>query len=202
MGFAVVGADDFIGSGHPDVRASSPPLLGLIQSSDAGRTWEPISLLGQADFHVLRVVEGGIVGYDATNSRVMVSRDAGTTWTSRRVRRPLIDLVSDAAARVLLATTESHLIRSGDGGASWTTISEAPGLLSWSSPNRLYLLAGDGRLWRSPDQGRRWVHVGEVGGQPTAFLMHGTRMYAALHDGSVKQSGDSGRTWRALEWSV
>ena len=54
MGFTVIGRDRFLGSGHPDFRTDLPPLLGLIESNDGGRSWEPISLLGQADFHVLR----------------------------------------------------------------------------------------------------------------------------------------------------
>ena len=35
-----------------------------------------------------------------------------------------------------------------------------------------------------------------------AFLVTGVRMYAALHEGQVKQSNDGGRTWRALAWSA
>ena len=45
MGFTVVGADHFLGSGHPDLRDEKmfkegrPPLLGLIESTDGGVTW-------------------------------------------------------------------------------------------------------------------------------------------------------------------
>ena len=202
MGFAVVGPDHFVGSGHPDVRMDLPPLLGLIESRDAGQTWQPISLLGKADFHALRVRGNSIFGYDSTNYRMMVSRDVGRTWTSRPVPEPLIDLVSDPAGRVLIAATESNLLRSRDGGASWTAINEAPGLLAWPASERLYLLAVDGRLWRSPNGGRQWERIAEVGGRPAAFLVIGNRMYAALHEGSVKQSDDGGRTWRTLGWSA
>jgi hypothetical protein len=55
MGFAVVGPDRFLGSGHPDLRSDLPPLLGLIRSGDGGLTWDSVSLLGEADFHALRV---------------------------------------------------------------------------------------------------------------------------------------------------
>lgn len=202
MGFAVVGRDHFVGSGHPDVRTDLPPLLGLIESRDAGRTWDPISLLGEADFHALRVRGNAILGYDATNSRVMMSSDAGRTWASRPVPEPLVDLVSDPAGRVLLAATESNLVRSRDGGVTWNAINEAPGLLAWPASERLYLLAGDGRLWRSPDRGKKWQRIAEVGGRPAAFLVNGNRMYAALHQGSVRQSDDGGRTWRTLGWSA
>ena len=63
MGFTVTGPDRFLGSGHPDGREDLPPFLGLIQSSDAGRTWEPVSLLGKRDFHVLEAAGERIYGY-------------------------------------------------------------------------------------------------------------------------------------------
>src|ERR1700754_48556 len=64
MGFAVVGPDHFLGSGHPDPSdAESPPYLGLIESRDGGRTWSPLSLHGEVDFHVLEAAGGTIFGY-------------------------------------------------------------------------------------------------------------------------------------------
>ena len=44
MAFTVVGADRFLASGHPDGREGLPPFLGLIESTDAGRSWTPVSL--------------------------------------------------------------------------------------------------------------------------------------------------------------
>jgi hypothetical protein len=82
MGFTVVGPDHFLGSGHPDVRDKQlydlqrRPLLGLVESRDADRNWQPLSLLGEADFHALRVAHGLVYGYDATRQRFMVSADA------------------------------------------------------------------------------------------------------------------------------
>jgi hypothetical protein len=52
MGLTVVGADRFLGSGHPDVQTDCPPLLRLIESTDAARSWPSVPLLGDADFHV------------------------------------------------------------------------------------------------------------------------------------------------------
>lgn len=44
MGFSVVGADHFIGSGHPGPGQDLPGNLGLIESRDAGNTWKNVSL--------------------------------------------------------------------------------------------------------------------------------------------------------------
>jgi len=71
--------------------------------------------------------------------------------------------------------------------------------LGWPKPRRLYLLASDGRLWLSPDVGRRWRLLGEIGGRPAAFAAYADgRLYAALHDGLIKRSNDGGRSLRLL----
>ena len=72
MGFTVVGPDRFLGSGHPDARDDLPPLLGLIRSDDAGRSWQPVSLLGEADFHVLRTSGRRVYGVNATDGEASV----------------------------------------------------------------------------------------------------------------------------------
>jgi hypothetical protein len=202
MGFTVLGPDRFLGSGHPDINEARekglPGLLGLIESTDAGKTWEPISLLGEADFHVLRSARGRVYGFDVTNERLMVSRNAGRTWQERDEPGPLLDLVAHpASVNTLVASTESALFRSVDEGVSWQPLAEAAGLLAWPSVKRLYLVDGGGRVFESDDGGRDWRPVGEIGGQPAAFMAVSEReLYVALHDGTVKRSLDGGATWR------
>ena len=94
MGFTVVGPDSFLGSGHPDLRENLPSLLGLIRSQDAGKNWEPVSLLGRADFHVLRAAGARIYGVNATDGRLYVSADGGRTWAKRTPPAPLLDLAA------------------------------------------------------------------------------------------------------------
>jgi hypothetical protein len=81
MGFTVTGPDDFLGSGHPDGRDRLPPFLGLIRSVDAGRSWEPVSLLGRRDFHVLEAAGRRIYGFgtdfETRRAGLLVSDDAG-----------------------------------------------------------------------------------------------------------------------------
>lgn len=203
MGFTILGANHFLGSGHPDLSEAReknlPPHLGLIESTDRGENWRSISLLGEADFHVLRFVGERVYGYDASNDRLLVSGDRGRSWDELEKPGPLVDLAVDPAdtRRLLVASAgglEEGLFESRDGGASWDRIGETVGLLAW--PERLYLIAGGGRVFASNDGGRGLAAQGELGGQPAALVAEGPRdLYAALHDGTIKRSTDGGATW-------
>jgi hypothetical protein len=202
MGFTVVGADRFLGSGHPDPRDIQnrrlPPLLGLIESTDGGNTWRPVSLLGKADFHVLRSFGERIYGYDATNDRLMVSLDAGRNWEERSRPAPLLDLAADPHdPEHLVAVGERGLYRSVDEGRNWDLVrDDAVGLLTWPTQKSLFLVDGRGEVFVSPNRGRAWRALGQIGGQPAALLGRtATELYVALHDGTIKRSGDGGRTW-------
>lgn len=201
MGFTIIGPDRFLGSGHPDQQQyrdeGLPALLGLIESTDGGESWQPISLLGKADFHVLRSKGNRIYGFDATNERLMFSRDAGRTWTQRTPPSPLVDMaVNPANLSHLVASGEGGLWDSANEGRAWRPAGEGNGLLAWPVPGRLYLVTGAGEARVSPNGGKRWSRVGDIGGQPAALMAQTQReLYVALHDGTVKRSTDAGRTW-------
>lgn len=198
MGFAVVGPNRFLGSGHPDPREELPPLLGLIESRDGGETWESISLLGEADFHVLESRGRRVYGFDSTSGQLMVSRDGGRRWARRTPPQPLLSLAIDPDdPDRLIASGERELLSSMDGGRRWRSLVGRAGFLTWTPEGRVYLLQGDGALLASRDAGRHWDPVGEIGGQPAAFESDGNGdLLAALHDGTVKQSTDGGERWR------
>jgi hypothetical protein len=205
MGFTIEGPNRFLGSGHPDVKEADekdlPPLLGLIESTDAGRTWEPVSLLGDADFHVLRFSGERVYGYDASHNRLMVSADRGRTWQERKPPGQLVDLAVDAAeSKHVIAAAAGELVQglyeSADAGETWRLVGGPIGLLGWPGRGPLYIVDLSGEVFTSPKLGRSLDHVGAIGGEPAAFLAHTTNeLYAALHDGTIKRSTDGGKTW-------
>ncbi|MEX2210242.1 MAG: hypothetical protein WD689_00560 [Gaiellaceae bacterium] len=201
MGFTILGPDRFLGSGHPDVNEAIernlPPHLGLIESSDAGESWRNVSLLGEADCHVLRFAGERVYCYDASNDRLLASGDRGRSWQELAKPGPLIDLVvAPSRPGRLIVTTPGGLFESVDSGASWRQVSDAAALLAWPELDRLYLVAGGGQVFASPDGGRTLQHRGEVGGEPAAFLaVDAGDLYVALHDGTIKRSADGAATW-------
>jgi hypothetical protein len=201
MGFSVVGPNRFLGSGHPDPAAMQeqglPPHLGLIESTDAGRTWTPVSLLGKADFHILRSYGRDVYGFDSMNRRLLASVDGGRTWSRRPLPGPLIDLAAHPQRPSrLVAVTERGLIVSTDAGRSWQELGGGIGLLAWPEADRLLLVDGSGRIHASEDQGKQWRPRGDIGGQPAAFVAQtADELYVALHDGTVKRSADGGESW-------
>jgi hypothetical protein len=201
MGFTIVGPNRFLGSGHPDPRGVNeqnlPPNLGLIESTDGGRTWTPISLLGEADFHVLRSHGSRVYGFDSTNRRFLVSADNGRTWSRRSDPGGMIDLaVHPQMPSHVVAATQRGVAASADDGRSWRARAGRVGLLAWPMPSALFLVDGAGQVHASRDAGKRWSAVGDIAGQPAAFYAETAQeLYVALHDGTVKRSADGGRSW-------
>ena len=201
MGFAVAGPDRFIGSGHPDLREDLPPLLGLIESTDAGGTWRSVSLLGDADFHSLAVSGDRVYGYDATGERFMASTDGGRTWRASAMP-PVESLAVDPSdPRRVMAATVAGLLVSGDGGRGWAAMPGLPGLLAWPERDRLYSVYSNGEVQISRDGGRSWSARGSVPGDPAALTaLDGATLIVALHEGGFASSDDGGATWAAGPW--
>jgi hypothetical protein len=205
MGFSVVGPGHFIGSGHPDFREDDvrPPLLGLIESTDAGRTWKRISLHGKADFHSLGSAHGMVYGYDSTSGTFMVTEDR-REW-ERRSSRPLYDVVmSPSDAERVVATAPEGTLLSTDGGRSWKEAPGAPALvrLSWPANGPLAGVDSMGGVHVSSDGGSTWQRRGSVGGEPEAIVAVPGQgpaavpsLYVAVRDLGILLSSDGGRTF-------
>ena len=197
MGFTVVGPNRFLGSGHPDLRDDLPPLLGLIRSDDSGRTWKPVSLLGEADFHVLRASGSRIYGADSQSGRLMTSSDGGRSWQRRTPPGPLVDLAIDPRdPDRIVASAEDGLYASRDAGRGWRSVgARRVGLLAWT--DELVLVDAAGKAHASDDAGRTWTRRGSIGGRPAALsATHDGHLLVATHGNAVKLSRDGGRTWQ------
>ncbi|XVQ07583.1 F510_1955 family glycosylhydrolase [Spirillospora sp. CA-255316] len=201
MGFTIVGPRMFLASGHPaaaDIGPGVPPHLGLIRSTDAGKTWSSVSEAGKADFHALQPAGTVLYAYDSQTAKVRHSRDDGRTWTLGAPME-VVDLAAhqDKPERVY-ATTPQGLRVSEDSGAGFKPVAAAPVLTHLDSPNSETLVgvAPDGRI-QACRSGGNWERRGQVpGGRATAFAaVDERRLLAVTEDGTVHESRDGGRTF-------
>lgn len=203
MGFAVVGPDRFVGSGHPDPRDGLPEMLGLIGSWDGGRSWSSLSLPGAADFHAIRARGRRLVGYDAGSGRLMVSDDAGRTGHFSRTPAGLTDVVIDpAGSDRLVAASPTGLLRTSDAGRTWSHLPGTGVALAWPAPSSLYAFTDDGGVSMSADAGASWSSRAGLPGEPAAVTAAAENvLIVALHDGTFANSSDGGRSWKRGPWS-
>lgn len=208
MGFTVVGARRFLGSGHPDIQdrelsvPGTPPLIGLIESRDAGVTWKKRSLFGEADFHAIVAAPGVVYGYDSTGDRLMVSSDQ-KTWETRSTGVTIDSLaVSPTDPGRLLAATANGVVSSNDGGRTFAAVAGAPALamVAWTAKRGVWGIAADGVVSQAATPEGPWTAMGTLPGEPEAFLVTDDALFAAVMsaDGrsEIYRSGDDGATWK------
>ncbi|MCP9486262.1 MAG: hypothetical protein MSC30_10400 [Gaiellaceae bacterium MAG52_C11] len=199
MGFTLVSPELFLGSGHPDLREKLPSHLGLIKSTDRGRSWDPVSLLGETDFHVLRAQGKTVYGFDARSERLLASTDAGRTWAMSTPPEALLDLAIDPKnPRHLLASGGAVVYESRDGARTWKAVANGlAGHLAWPTSGRAYLADLAGSFFTALGASGPWRSRGALGAPPAALLaVDEQTLFAALHDGTIVRSGDGGATWK------
>jgi hypothetical protein len=193
------GPGRLLGSGHPDVKESLPPYLGLIESGDGGATWRVISRLGEADLHKMVVKHNRFYAFDAVLGAMLISEDGGRTFEEQFTPPELvIDFEVDPQdPQRIFASTDRVLFRSEDGGQGWRAADRAEGIrLVWPAAGAFYRAERDGTVKRSRDSGATWQEVGRVPGEPYKFKATGPeRLFLALSDGTIVGSEDGGRSW-------
>jgi len=195
------GPDELIGSGHPRKGSTLPPALGIIRSSDAGRTWKPISGLGSSDYHVLALSGDLLVAPLFGQAQISVSRDGGRNFEARSAPMPLVDLAADPGDSARwAATSEQGIFVTVDEGRTWRQREPTPNVrLAWAGSRELYRNDPGGPVKVSADGGETWQDRGNTGGEPHALTVDGQgTLFAAAFDGTVQRSDDGGRNWRAI----
>lgn len=198
MAFTVVGPRHFLGSGHPDLREDLPSHLGLIESTDAGETWQSLSLQGEADFHALEVVGERVYGYDATRGRLMTTTDRESWTTITEGQFVDIAVVPSRPDRVLV-TTPSSAVRELSLTGTSRPLGAAPRLV-WvdSTPGgRLVGITADGEVFTAAPAEGKWQQAGRVPGAPGGLEVADMAWYVATDEG-IFISTDGGTTWAVL----
>ncbi len=194
MGFTGIG-DRIFGSGHPDPADAGrePGNVGVIRSSDGGRTWTPVALAGEVDFHAFGGAQRSLYGFDGASGRLLASEDEGRTWQERKAAPR--DIISVAAnprnPRGLIVATPDGVQRSPDGGRSFQPTDVPAGILAWGAADA-FAVAADGSVQRSADGGRTWRAAGSIRSLPVAAHASADALYVAREDGTILVSTDKG----------
>ena len=208
MAFTVVGPDRFLASGHPDLRDTrlrvdrKPPLLGLVESTDGGQTWNPRSLLGEADLHSIVARDDTIIAYDSTGGRVLASTDGGRSWETR-ASVTLRDLAVDPTDgdHVLGVTADGALVESRDQARSWSPFAQdGPSritVLGWNS-SAVWAGTEDGTLARFDSSAAAWETIRRVNGAVEALAVDEEHIHVAAEGAGIYRADAEGTGWRRL----
>ena len=237
----------YIGMGEVQLRGNIAQGDGVYKTTDGGKTWKHMGLKDSQTVSRIRVhptnpdlVYAAVFGHPSgpnDERGVFRSRDGGTTWQKVYfvdAKTGAVDLVLDPnhpnviyasmweAFRVSHMMSSggpgSRLIKSTDGGDTWTDISKNPGLpkgvlgkigvsVSGADSNRVYaqIEAEEGGFYVSDDAGATWKLV-DSGRDRRQRAFYYTRVYAdpkakdtvyVLNVGFHK-STDGGKTWSQI----
>jgi photosystem II stability/assembly factor-like uncharacterized protein len=209
----------------PNVIYVGGDVAGVYKTEDKGRHWRMVND-GLADYGVFSLAVSSAqpdTVFAVTLSGLCKSTDAGESWefleqtgtaalgiVAQRglsVRSVAVD-PSDADV-VYAGTPDGRIMKSVDGGTSWTQAHECKGGVSCiavaaARPGLVLAAAGPGGMLRSLDAGRTWVAFPTPKDTRSVAIFPADPdvIYAACGEDGVWRSNDGGDTWGAVTGGV
>ena len=219
MGFSL-GERAIYSSGHPAPNTPLANPLGLVKSTDGGKTWQSLSLAGEADFHAMAVGyrSGAVyVVNGAPNSRmprpgIYFTTDDGGSWKRSETAGLAAEVIGIAAhpteARTVAVGTLGGLYLSRDSGARFERIGDAspvPAVAFDLDGKHLYFSGeGGSKLSRIALDGRGNTSLGlpRIGSDVVFYIAQNpakpSELAIATRKRQVFLSRDAGRTWTQI----
>lgn len=177
-----------------------------LKTTDGGATWQPVqSDLPGLDLHAFVVdpADAAHAWTFAVGFGLFETSDAGRHWQLRQAGNwGALTAYRDGETTVLVGIGPEGLVRSGDGGASWTALTY-PGaplaaLAASDDGSALYAATSAG-LRRSTDGGESWSDTGFSAQALAVAVAPGDASTVAIVDSSTRfyRSPDHGDSWPA-----
>lgn len=207
MGFTMHPGDGRVmyASGHPG-GVGQGWAVGVVKSTDAGRTWTTLALKNQVDFHAM-TLDAGREGnpekvYGFHGGKVHYSGDGGATWSNKEVSFDVASLATDPVTGDVFAATDQGLQRISSGlEGEWTTLApqNAVGVAATDKALVAYFEASG--LARSTDKGVTWLSLNwtvPAGDYPWGIALAPNEaglVYVGTARGTIHRTTDAGGSW-------
>ena len=198
---------DLLSSGHPNLLLEEfmvedrPPFFGLARSTDGGKNWDELDLLGEADFHALVPDDdGGLYAAEASGRIWFQNKEGGWTQLGEVDAR---DLAIDPASadRQLAPDYDGMVWLSSDGATTWTVASNAPPLIEieWPKPDTIVGATEGGIIWLAAAPDGPWTEVATGPTQVETFYVDtDLGWWLTVEGGAISHSSDDGATWQSV----
>lgn len=191
----------------------------VLKTVDGGATWSPAQVPafpGSTAFATLLFTDAqngfiGGFGKGEDGKRYLRTKDGGAKWDTLQLPisayypGAVMCLASWGTRRMIASGYQGLILRSEDGGATWTEISQGPRLeinaMHMVDANTGWVAGSNGTFAKTVDGGRHWVSQTAPGGgtilRDIQFLSADTGWASAYS--SVYRTVDGGKTWSAAE---
>ena len=206
MSMVMLEGGDLLASGHPNLLMEEfrvegqPALLGLARSTDGGRTWTELDLLGEADFHALIPHRDGLFAAETEGN--IWFRDSTDGWTTLGDVEARDLAIDPANSQLQLAPDyDATVWVSTDSASTWEAAADAPPLIEieWASSNLILGITEAGAIWSAPTPTDPWVEIasGPVDVE-TFFVDNSGTWWVSVHGGTITRSVDQGSSWTTV----
>jgi photosystem II stability/assembly factor-like uncharacterized protein len=197
MGLSIDG-NRFYASGHPGPDSKLLNPVGLLNSTNGGKSWQKISLEGKVDFHLLESQGPELYGADSQSGDLLYSHNYGKDWSSLGKNAFSDIAISPLQKSSALALREGKLISTKKSFLSKNII--APELsfsqIEWTKKS--LLAASERKLLYSLDQGKTWKVRFSFDRNITG-LAQSPQLIVAITGSKLWKSTDQGKTFSLFE---
>jgi len=196
MGLAVFGKKLYA-SGHPGPGSKLPEPVGLILSTDSGKSWKKLGLQGEVDFHLLESAGADMYGVDSGSGNLLYSNNAGKKWTSRGKNVVSDIAVNPAKVGSALALRDGKLISTQNSFTKMRNVNSTPALTSLDWITGSLLASGGKSLYRSTDSGMSWKKLSDFP-EDASTVTQSAKIIAVVVGNSIYKSTDGGKTFKKM----